>query len=112
VTHNLVALRLVAALQLRGIHVPERLALVVTADEDWMEVVRPHLTTIALPARQLGEVAAQLLLRRLAARDDADATPASGTEQQVVVLRAPLVVRESCGARAVEAGACEEREAR
>lgn len=38
VAPNLVGLRLVTALQAAGVQVPEDLALVVSADEDWMQV--------------------------------------------------------------------------
>jgi LacI family transcriptional regulator len=49
---------------------------------------RPGLTTIDTSPRQLGEAAAELLLRRIANRD---------LLLQTVVLQPRLIVRESCG---------------
>lgn len=93
VAPNLVGMRLVAALQDMNIPVPNRLALVVSADEDWMQVTRPRLTAVDLPGRELGAAAARLLLDRLTAT-----RTVAATEPALTVLEAPLVIRESCGA--------------
>ena len=52
---------------------------------------RPALTTVAIGARQLGEEAARLLLRRVK-------SPESPPES--IILPPKLIVRSSCGAGA------------
>jgi LacI family transcriptional regulator len=54
----------------------------------------PGLTTIDTAPRQLGEAAAELLLKRIERRD---------APRQTVILQPSLVVRESCGATPVSA---------
>jgi DNA-binding LacI/PurR family transcriptional regulator len=49
---------------------------------------RPRLTTVDTAPRQLGEAAAELLLKRIARRD---------ALVQTLVLQPRLTVRESCG---------------
>jgi LacI family transcriptional regulator len=97
VAPNLVGLRLVAALLDAGVPVPERLALVVSADEDWMQVTRPRLSAIALPGRELGAAATRLLLDQLCgvATGATGETTATVGARRTVTLHAPLVVRES-----------------
>jgi hypothetical protein len=63
--HNLVALRLVEALQDAGVRIPEELSLVVSAEEDWTRVVQPRLSAVEFPGRELGAAAARLLLEAL-----------------------------------------------
>jgi LacI family transcriptional regulator len=55
----------------------------------------PGLTTIDTAPRQLGEAAAELLLRRIERRD---------APKQTVILEPRLVVRASCGATRDEPG--------
>ena len=54
---------------------------------------RPALTTVAIGARQIGEEAARLLLRRIK-------SPEGSPES--IILPPKLVIRESCGAEAVD----------
>ena len=89
---NLVGMRLFTALQTAGVPVPGRLALVVSADEDWMQMTRPQISAMALPGRELGAAAARLLLARLSAGADTD-----DAQDDVVAMEVPLVVRESSG---------------
>jgi len=74
-----------AALRERRLHWPEDIAIVGFGDAAWASLVTPTLTVIEQPARQLGEVAARLLLAT-------EAGPGSG---QRVVLDSHLVLRES-----------------
>lgn len=57
-----------------GLRVPEELSLVGCDDIEMARVVTPELTTIAVPARELGARAARLLLRRV---EDPNAEPRS-----------------------------------
>ncbi|AJF68742.1 substrate-binding domain-containing protein [Streptomyces vietnamensis] len=77
-----------------GLRVPEDLALI-SYDNEFADVAETPLTAVSPPKYQLGRLAAQILLRRLA---EGDAAPL-----HQVQLRPRLVVRASCGGRAREA---------
>jgi DNA-binding LacI/PurR family transcriptional regulator len=68
--------------------IPDDLAIVGFDDIPAAAVTEPPLTTIRVPAREIGASAARLLLEIL----DADRRPTS------VILETELVVRESSGA--------------
>ncbi|MGW7311104.1 LacI family DNA-binding transcriptional regulator, partial [Streptomyces sp. NPDC054835] len=72
-----------------GLRVPEDLALI-SYDNEFADVAETPLTAVSPPKFQLGRLAAQILLRRLA---EGDAAPL-----HQVQLRPRLVVRASCGA--------------
>jgi DNA-binding LacI/PurR family transcriptional regulator len=87
-----VALGVLGALYDKGLKVPDDVALVSIDDMDFASIVRPALTTIRIPRRQMGIHA----LRMLAMHEVyPDTQPAS------TVLRTELIVRQSCGARMV-----------
>lgn len=88
-TNNLMTLGALAALALRGVRVPEDMAIVGFDDFEWADVLHPHLTTVAQPTYEIGQTAAQLLLARIEHR-------AEGTPRQIV-LSPRLITRESCG---------------
>jgi DNA-binding LacI/PurR family transcriptional regulator len=73
-----------------GLRVPEHLALVGVSDTRLAAVAEVPLTTVRIPAAELGASAARLLLRRV----EGDASP---PVERVVPVE--LVVRASCGAR-------------
>ncbi|MFJ3768766.1 GntR family transcriptional regulator [Streptomyces sp. NPDC090082] len=73
-----------------GLRVPGDLALI-SYDNEFADVAETPLTAVSPPKYQLGRLAAQILLRRLA---EGDAAPL-----HQVRLRPRLVVRASCGAR-------------
>ena len=73
------------SLRARRLRWPEDIAIVGFGDAAWAELVTPMLTVVEQPARQLGEVAARLLL---------SASGAAG-EGQHLVLESKLILRES-----------------
>jgi DNA-binding LacI/PurR family transcriptional regulator len=73
------------ALREHGVRWPDEIGLVGFGDDAWAALVTPPLTVIEQPARQLGEVAARLLLTADGSRTDA----------QQVVLDSRVVLRES-----------------
>ncbi|MFE5596774.1 GntR family transcriptional regulator [Streptomyces sp. NPDC056549] len=73
-----------------GLRVPRDLALI-SYDNEFADVAETPLTAVSPPKYQLGRLAAQILLRRLA---EGDAAPL-----HQVQLRPRLVVRASCGGR-------------
>ncbi|WP_406864553.1 substrate-binding domain-containing protein [Streptomyces sp. HUAS MG47] len=79
-----------AAARRAGLDVPRDLALI-SYDNEFADVAETPLTAVSPPKYQVGRLAAQILLRRLA---DGDASPS-----HQVLLRPRLVVRASCGAQ-------------
>lgn len=80
---------------LRAIHehrlsIPEQIALVAFDEMDWMFVMQPPLTVVAQPIYEMGEKAAQLILKRIA-------DPKMASEH--IVLEPTLLFRGSSGGR-------------
>ncbi len=73
-----------------GMAIPADLAIVGTDDYYIANQVRPSLTTVAQPLKELGEEAANILLARLAGKEP--------VKPGRIALPCRLVVRESCGA--------------
>jgi len=71
----------------QGVRVPEDLAIVGYDDIPFAACARVPLTTVAIPMRRLGELAAEILFDRL------DGT--GGPEPRQVLLQPELVVRAS-----------------
>ncbi len=89
VASDTVALGALVTLRHEGIHVPTEMALVGFDDIPLAAYVDPPLTTVRLPAYELGREAARLLLALVAGHTP----PTTRT-----VLNTALVVRASCGA--------------
>jgi LacI family transcriptional regulator len=87
--NDLMALGTIYAIQEAGLRVPEDIAVMGYDDRNFAGIVRPALTTISLPAYEMGETAARLMLSLL--RQEI-----SGVEK--VEVRGKLIIRESCGA--------------
>lgn len=79
------AMRSARALQ---IDIPGDLALVCYDDFEWADLVKPGLTVVAQPVREIGEQAVDLVLSRL---EDPD-RPA-----RTIVVQPRFIRRESCG---------------
>lgn len=74
---------------------PQDVALTSFDDFEWADLVSPRLTTMAQPRIQLGTVAVELLMSRLA---DPDRPP------RTVRLAPQFMHRESCGCDPAAAG--------
>jgi LacI family transcriptional regulator, galactose operon repressor len=92
-TSNELVIGALQALGQSGIRVPDDLSLVGFGNADWFELLRPALTTVALPIQEMAMVAAHMLLKRI--RLAAGAEPASDTPPVVARYQAHLVVRDS-----------------
>jgi len=55
-----------------GIPVPQRLSLIGFDDDTWTTLVRPELTVVSQPSRELGERSARYLIARITGDDSAD----------------------------------------
>lgn len=64
VANNQMTLGALEKIQELGLSVPRDISLIGFDFSDWMRVVRPRITTIVQPSYQLGQVAAELLLKR------------------------------------------------
>ncbi|WP_019548903.1 LacI family DNA-binding transcriptional regulator [Streptomyces sulphureus] len=116
-TDNVLASGAVAALQRSGRACPDDVSLVGFDDQEWTTLVRPRLTVVRQPNRELGSTAAERLLERIAERrgdgagdpgTEEAATTGSGTapdaardadaqDGQRLVLRGRLIARDSTG---------------
>lgn len=88
--NDLMALGAIYAIQEAGLRVPEDIAVVGYDDRNFAGIVRPALTTVTLPAEEMGEEAAKLLLNLIKHRQKKE----TGLE-----VRGKLIVRQSCGAQ-------------
>lgn len=77
-----------SVLRAHGLRIPSDMALALFDDVIWSEFVDPPLTLVANPAHELGRIAMDLLLARLADRE---------RPPQEVRLAPRLIVRRSCG---------------
>lgn len=88
VANNLMTMGALRAIHQAGLRIPTDIALVGFDDMPWATSLEPPLTAVAQPAREIGAVAAQLLLSRM--REP-------GRPPQRIELPTQLVVRASCG---------------
>ncbi|MGW5020044.1 LacI family DNA-binding transcriptional regulator [Streptomyces cacaoi] len=102
-TDNVLSSGAVAALQDSGRSCPGDISLVGFDDQDWTTLVRPRLTVVRQPRRELGTAAGHRLLERMAERErHADQESAQGAGSgaaagERIVLRGRLITRESTG---------------
>jgi DNA-binding LacI/PurR family transcriptional regulator len=89
VASDVVAYGAKAAIRDKGLNVPRQIALVGFDDVPSSRYTDPPLTTVKLPARELGRVAGDYLVRLM------DGEQLHGTR---VLLDTQLIIRESCGA--------------
>jgi DNA-binding LacI/PurR family transcriptional regulator len=87
--NNLTTLGALAALNERGVEVPDEMALVGYDDVPWPMALNPPPTVVDQPGYEMGRRAAEILLGRLQAPDRSPTT---------VTLQPELIVRRSCGA--------------
>jgi LacI family transcriptional regulator len=86
-TNNMMALGTLAAIQEIGLACPEEISLLGFDDFYWATLLRPRLTVVRQPAREIGMVAARLLIDHIEGRASIP-TP--------VLLETQLIVRDSC----------------
>jgi LacI family transcriptional regulator len=86
-TNNMMALGALAAIQEIGLACPEDISLLGFDDFYWATLLRPRLTVVRQPAREIGMLAARLLIDHIEGRPGV-ASP--------VLLETQLIVRDSC----------------
>lgn len=95
VANNLMAIGAAEALRAANVAIPDDIAVVGIDDPPWAPLVSPAMTTLAQPTQIMATMAFDLLVGRI------------NKEREVpreVVYQFELVVRESCGARAISNG--------
>jgi LacI family transcriptional regulator len=102
--NDLVAIGAVKQCLTQGVSLPDQLSVVGCDDIDMARLITPELTTIAIPARELGARAARLLLSYIEHRDD---PPDPATLAARRALSRPLPVRlvSRASSTSVSAGA-------
>ncbi|MGH9744268.1 MAG: LacI family DNA-binding transcriptional regulator [Candidatus Acidiferrum sp.] len=86
-TNNMMALGALAAIQEIGLACPEDISLLGFDDFYWATLLRPRLTVVRQPAREVGMIAARMLIDHIEGRPSIP-TPA--------LLATQLIVRDSC----------------
>ncbi len=86
-TNNMMALGALAAIQEIGLACPEDISLLGFDDFYWATLLRPRLTVVHQPAREIGMLAARLLIDHIEGRAGIP-SPA--------LLETQLIVRDSC----------------
>ncbi len=94
-TSNELVIGTLQALAERGMRVPEEISLVGFGNADWFTLLRPSLTTVALPIRQMAVVAAHTLLARIRALHDPTAVEQIEAAPVVSRYATQLIVRQS-----------------
>ena len=88
--NNLMTLGALNAIHEKGLSIPQDVAIVGFDDMPWAPSLNPPLTAVAQPTYELGRVAAEMLLARIADRDH---------PIREIKLETALIVRESCGSK-------------
>jgi DNA-binding LacI/PurR family transcriptional regulator len=86
-TNNMMALGALAAIQEIGLACPEEISLLGFDDFYWATLLRPRLTVVRQPAREVGMIAARMLIDHLEGRPGV---------QSPTLLATQLMVRDSC----------------
>jgi len=92
-TNNMMALGALEAIQEVGLGCPDEISLLGFDDFYWSTLLRPRLTVVRQPAREVGMIAARMLI------DHIEGRPVINTP---VLLATQLIVRDSCGPPKVE----------
>jgi DNA-binding LacI/PurR family transcriptional regulator len=89
--NNQIALGVLDALSEARVHLPDEMAVISFDDLPGGDGYGPFMTAVIQPAYQIGRIATQLLLARIAEARD---------EIEEIVLPTQLVIRRSCGCKA------------
>lgn len=85
--NNLLTIGALKSIHSRNLTIPDDVALAGFDEMRWSSLIKPGLTVVEQPTYELGQAAAELLLKRI---DD----PSRSIHE--VILNARLIVRQSC----------------
>lgn len=86
-TNNMMALGAFAAIQEIGLRCPEEISLLGFDDFYWATLLRPKMTVVSQPAREMGMIAARMLIDQIEGRPSVPSP---------TLLATQLIVRDSC----------------
>ena len=86
ITNNEMTIGSLHALKERGLRCPEDISLISFDDHDWASIFSPPLTVVRQPTYQVGQTAAQLLLKLMNQQEF----------EAPICLPVELIIRESC----------------
>ncbi len=89
VANDTMAFGAINVIQQQGLRVPEDIAVVSYDNSEFSRILHPTLTTVSLPAYEMGVRAAELLWLKLQGQE---------VDEQEVKICGRLYIRESCGA--------------
>jgi DNA-binding LacI/PurR family transcriptional regulator len=92
IASDMVAIGVIQAIRKARLKIPQDIALVGLDDIPWAAYLSPGLTTIRLPAQEIGQQAAKLLITFLEGN-----TPS----KTKIFLPTKLIIRDSCGAKQI-----------
>ena len=84
------ALGAIYAIHDTGLRVPDDIAIVGYDNREVASLVRPSITTVTMPCYEMGQAAADLLLRLISS---------SSQPIEEIKICGKLIVRQSCGAK-------------
>jgi LacI family transcriptional regulator len=86
-SNDTTAVATIVELEKAGVKIPEEIAVVGFNNEPISQVVKPNLTTVDYPAREIGEIAATSIINKLKNSESANLS--------TIVLKHNLIVRQS-----------------
>jgi LacI family kdg operon repressor len=84
--NGITQLKLINALQTRGLRIPEDIGIAGFDDSDWAPVIGSGITTVAQPTYEIGQRAMEKVLQRLGGDDSA---------KERIALPGQLIIRGS-----------------
>ena len=89
VANDLMALGAIDAIHEAGLNVPQDIAIVGYDNRDFTRIVRPSITTVSIPAYEMGRIGAEFLMTQI--KDGRQ-------EMDEIKVDGQLFIRETCGA--------------
>lgn len=90
VANDVMALGAIDAILEAGLDVPDDIAIVGYDNRDFASIVHPKITTVSIPAYEMGRLAAEFLLKQI--------HDGRRQEMEEIKVKGQLFIRETCGA--------------
>lgn len=82
-----VAIKVMQVIKERGINIPDQISIIGFTDDPVSALITPSLTTVTQPSFQMGKIAAELLIKNIAAK--------GSFTTEVKTLKTELIIRDS-----------------
>jgi LacI family transcriptional regulator len=101
--NDMLALSIMQSLIFAGLKIPQDVSIIGFDDLDLSSLLIPPLTTVRQPAREMGQLASQILLGHIAKTADPRSTKSGDEAFTMITMEPQLVIRQSTGSpRAAE----------